>query len=91
MEKSVDDVSNIHNRFSLTLINPSSQYFSLVVSLLVATAITAITHFVYLGTDEWWFRIPAVVVTLAGVQLIDSHFTKRKEYSKALHASLFGN
>ena len=91
MEKSVDDVSNIHNRFSLTLINPSSQYFSLVVSLLVATAITAITHLVYLGTDEWWFRIPAVVVTLAGVQLIDSHFTKRKEYSKALHASLFGN
>ena len=69
MEKSVDDVSNIHNRFSLTLINPSSQYFSLVVSLIVATVITAITHFLYLGTDEWWFRIPAVVVTLAGVQL----------------------
>jgi len=91
MEKSDDDVSNIHNRFSLTLINPSSHYFSLVVSLLVATAITAITHFVYLGTNEWWFRIPAVVVTLAGIQLIDTHFTKRKEYSKALHASLFGN
>jgi putative membrane protein len=91
MEKAEDDVSNIHNRFSLTLINPSSHYFSLVVSLLVATAITAITHLIYLGTEELWFRIPVVVLTLGVVQLIDTKFTKRKEYSKALHASLFGN
>ncbi len=91
MEKSEDDVSNIHNRFSLTLVNPSSQYFSLVVSLLVASAITAITHLMYLGSDELWFRIPIVVATLVVVQLIDTQFTKRKEYSKSLHASLFGN
>ena len=91
MEKSEDDVSNIHNRFSLTLVNPSSQYFSLVVSLLVASVITAIIHLMYLGTDELWFRIPAVVATLGVVQLIDTQFTKRKEYSKSLHASLFGN
>jgi putative membrane protein len=91
MEKAEDDVSNIHNRFSLTLINPSSHYFSLVVSLLVATGITAIAHLIYLGTDELWFRIPAVVATLGVVQLIDAKFTKRKEYSKSLHASLFGN
>ena len=91
MEKAEDDVSNIHNRFSLTLINPSSHYFSLVVSLLVATAITAITHLIYLGSDELWFRIPIVIVTLGVVQLIDTKFTKRKEYSKTLHASLFGN
>jgi putative membrane protein len=91
MEKAEDDVSNIHNRFSLTLINPSSHYFSLVVSLLVATAITAITHLIYLGSDELWFRIPIVVVTLGIVQLIDTKFTRKKEYSKALHASLFGN
>ena len=37
MEKASDDVSNIHNRFSLTLVNPSSHYFSLVVSLVVAS------------------------------------------------------
>jgi len=91
MEKADDDVSNIHNRFSLTLINPSSHYFSLVVSLLVATAITAITHLVFLESDELWYRIPAVVVTLGVAQLIDTQFTKRKEYSKALHSSLFGN
>ncbi len=90
MEKA-DGVSNIHNRFSLTLINPSSHYFSLVVSLLVATAITAIVHIFYLGTEELWFRIPLVVTTLGIIQLIDAQFIKRKEYSKSLHASLFGN
>ena len=91
MEKSADGVSNIHNRFSLTLINPSSHYFSLVVSLLVGAAITAITYILYLDSQEFWFRIPAVVATLGITQLIDSRFTKRKEYSKSLHASLFGN
>jgi putative membrane protein len=84
-------VSNIHNRFSLTLINPSSHYFSLVVSLLVAVAITSITHLIYLKSEELWFRIPVVLVILGISQLIDSRFTKRKEYSKSLHASLFGN
>ncbi|MFB5608249.1 MAG: DUF2070 family protein, partial [Candidatus Nitrosomaritimum yanchengensis] len=74
-----------------TLINPSSHYFSLVVSLLVGVAITAITYILYLGSEDFWFRIPAVVATLGVTQLIDSRFTKRKEYSKALHASLFGN
>jgi len=90
MEKS-DGVSNIHNRFSLTLINPSSHYFSLIVSLLVAIAITSITHLMYLGSEELWFRIPIVVTVLGITQLIDTRFTKRKEYSKSLHASLFGN
>ncbi len=91
MEKSEDGVSNIHNRFSLTLINPSSHYFSLVVSLLVGAAITAITYILYLDSDEFWFRIPAVVATLGVTQLIDSRLTRKKEYSKSLHASLFGN
>ncbi|MGD8708678.1 MAG: DUF2070 family protein [Nitrosopumilaceae archaeon] len=91
MEKSADGVSNIHNRFSLTLINPSSHYFSLVVSLLVGVAITAITYILYLGSEDFWLIIPAVVATLGVTQIIDSRFTKRKEYSKALHASLFGN
>ncbi|KFM16545.1 hypothetical protein AAA799D11_00622, partial [Marine Group I thaumarchaeote SCGC AAA799-D11] len=41
MENAPDDVSNIHNRFSLTLVNPSSHYFSLFVSLGVAAIISA--------------------------------------------------
>jgi putative membrane protein len=92
MEKSSDDVSNIHNRFSLTLINPASHYFSLVGSLVIAAVITAIVYFGYhLDSDEIWFRIPAVIGILALTQLIDKHFTRKKEYSKSLHASLFGN
>ncbi|MBS3926273.1 MAG: DUF2070 family protein [Nitrosarchaeum sp.] len=91
MEKSSDDVSNIHNRFSLTLINPASHYFSLVGSLVIAAVITAIVYFGYIETNENWFRIPMVIGALALSQLIDTRFTKKKEYSKSLHASLFGN
>ena len=91
MEKYSDDVSNIHNRFSLTLINPSSHYFSLVASLIIATVITITTYLGYLESDEFLFRIPMVVGVLAVSQLIDTRFTKKKEYSKSLHASLFAN
>ena len=91
MEKYSDDVSNIHNRFSLTLINPSSHYFSLVVSLIIAAIITVTTYLGYLDSDDFLFRIPLVVGVLAITQLIDTRFTKKKEYSKALHASLFAN
>ena len=91
MEKSSDDVSNIHSRFSLTLINPSSHYFSLVGSLIIAAVITATVYLGYLGLGEIWFRIPSVIGILALTQLIDTRFTRKKEYSKSLHASLFGN
>jgi len=91
MEKSSDDVSNIHNRFSLTLINPASHYFSLVGSLAIAAVIASTVYFGYLGSDEIWFRILGVIGILALTQLIDIQFTRKKEYSKSLHASLFGN
>jgi len=91
MEKSSDDVSNIHNRFSLTLINPASRYFSLVGSLAIAAVITATIYFGYKGSEQIWFRIPIVIGVLALTQLIDTRFTRKKEYSKSLHASLFGN
>jgi len=91
MQKAPDDVSNIHSRFSLTLINPSSHYFSLVASLIVATAITVTTYLGYLGSEDFWFRIPLVLVVLGMTQLLDTRFTKKKEYSKSLHVSLFAN
>ncbi len=91
MEETPDDVSNIHNRFSLTLINPSSHYFSLVASLIVAAVITVITYLWYLSSEDFWFRIPLVIMVLAITQLLDTRFTKKKEYSKALHVSLFAN
>ncbi len=79
MQKAPDDVSIIHNRFSLTLINPSSHYFSLISSLIVATVITVITYLGYLGSEDFWFRIPLVVGVLAITQLLDTRFTKKKE------------
>ena len=94
MQKAPDDVSNIHNRFSLTLINPSSHYFSLAASLVIAAVISLTTYFGYLSdiaTDEIWYRLPAIVVVLALTQLLDTRFTKKKEYSKSLHSSLFAN
>ncbi|MGI9565504.1 MAG: DUF2070 family protein [Nitrosopumilus sp.] len=94
MEKNPDDVSNIHNRFSLTLINPSSHYFSLAGSLIAAAVISLATYFGYLSYiegDEIWYRIPAVIGVLVLTQLLDTRFTKKKEYSKSLHSSLFGN
>jgi putative membrane protein len=94
MEKAPDDVSNIHNRFSLTLVNPSSHYFSLVVSMVVATVSVLAVYFGYLanlGFEENWYRLPLVLGVLYATQLLDSRFTKKKEYSKSLHSSLFGN
>ena len=94
MEKDSDDVSKIHNRFSLTLVNPSSHYFSLVVSMIVAAVTVLAIYFGYLsnlGLEQNWYRLPIVLGVLALTQLLDTRFTKKKEYSKSLHSSLFGN
>jgi putative membrane protein len=94
MEKESDDVSNIHNRFSLTLVNPGSHYFSLVASLGVGLVIVLATYFGYLSNlnlEEFWYRIPMVLGMMAVMQLLDIKFAKKKEYSKSLHSSLFGN
>ena len=94
MEPESDDVSNIHNRFSLTLVNPSSHYFSLVVSLVVASVTVLATYFGYLnnlGFEQNWYRLPIVLGVLVLTQLLDTRFSKKKEYSKSLHSSLFGN
>jgi putative membrane protein len=94
MEKAPDDVSNIHNRFSLTLVNPSSHYFSLVVSMVVASVTVLAVYFGYLsnlGFEDNWYRLPIVLGVLAATQVLDIRFSKKKEYSKSLHSSLFGN
>jgi putative membrane protein len=94
MEQESDDVSNIHNRFSLTLVNPGSHYFSLAASLGVGLVIVLATYFGYLSNlnlEEFWYRIPIVLGVMAVMQIIDIKFAKKKEYSKSLHSSLFGN
>ena len=94
MEQESDDVSNIHNRFSLTLVNPGSQYFSLAASLGVGLVIVLATYLGNLNNlnlEEFWYRIPMVLGVMAIMQLLDIKFAKKKEYSKSLHSSLFGN
>ncbi|MCV0410226.1 DUF2070 family protein [Nitrosopumilus sp.] len=94
MEQDPDDVSNIHNRFSLTLVNPSSHYFSLVVSLIVSSVMVLATYFGYLTNvsfEQNWYRLPLVLGVLVVTQLLDTRFSKKKELSKSLHSSLFGN
>ena len=94
MEQESDDVSNIHNRFSLTLVNPGSHYFSLAASLGVGLVIVLTTYLGYLNNlnlEEFWYRIPMVLGIMAVMQVLDIKFAKKKEYSKSLHSSLFGN
>ncbi len=94
MEQESDDVSNIHNRFSLTLVNPGSHYFSLAASLgigLVIVLATYLGNLNNLNLEEFWYRIPMVLGIMAIMQLLDIKFAKKKEYSKSLHSSLFGN
>ncbi len=92
--ESPDGVSNIHNRFSLTLVNPGSHYFSLVVSIVVSAVMVFATYLVYLEDldfEQVWYRLPAVLGVLVVTQFLDARFSKKKEYSKSLHSSLFGN
>jgi putative membrane protein len=91
MTESYSDVSKIHKRYSLTLLNPSSFYTSLVISIIVASALVTLTVSFFLESEDLVFRLIAVIGVLLVTQLIDSRFTKNKEYSKSLHMSLFGN
>lgn len=92
MTESHDDVSKIHKRYSLTLLTPSSRYHSLIFSLVAASITCVVALFAYAGKeDELVFRLPAVILVLVITQYLDSRFIKNKEYSKALHLSLFGN
>jgi putative membrane protein len=92
MTESHNDVSNIHRRYSLTLLNPTSKRHSLIISIIAAAITSFVIVFAYLGkTDELLFRLPAAIGVLIVTQYIDSRFIKNKEYSKSLHMSLFGN
>ena len=93
-KRNQDDVSSIHNRFSLTLVNPGSHYFSLAASMGVGLVTVLATYFGYLNNlniEEFWYRIPIVLGVMAAMQILDIKFAKKKEYSKSLHSSLFGN
>lgn len=92
MTESYDDVSRIHKRYSLTLLTPSSKYHSLIFSAIVSSIICFFTLSSYLNKqDELIFRLPVLIAVLLVTQYFDSRIIRNKEYSKALHMSLFGN
>ncbi|MEM2160033.1 MAG: DUF2070 family protein [Candidatus Nitrosotenuis sp.] len=92
MTESYDDVSRIHKRYSLTLLTPSSKYHSLIFSAIIATITGYFVLTSYLGKqDELVIRLPILIAVLLVTQIIDSRVIRNKEYSKALHMSLFGN
>jgi putative membrane protein len=91
MTESYSDVSKIHKRYSLTLLNPSSFYTSLIFSIIITSVLVTVTVSLFLESDDLVFRLVSVIGVLLVTQLIDSRFTKNKEYSKSLHMSLFGN
>lgn len=91
MTQSSDDVSSIHNKYSVTLLTPASFYVSLVISGALAGLLAITTYFGYLQSDDVVFRIGAIIAVLIAAQYVDSKLTKNKEFSKAVHMSLFGN
>lgn len=89
MQTSTDDVSKLQGRYSLTLLSPSSRYFSLCLSIGMVAALVVVSTVWYMNLQEYW-RIGAAIGVLLVTQYVDSRFIKNKEYSKALHASAFG-
>ena len=91
MTESYDNVSKIQSRYSLTLINPSSYYISLLLSAVVVSVMAALSVFVYRQDDDIVFRLALALPLLFATALIDSRFIRNKEISKSFHMSLFGN
>ena len=91
MSNPSDDVSKIHKRYSLTLINPSSYYHSLIFSIIVSAIVAATVVYGYFQSDDILYPLVGVIGVLLVTQIIDTRYIKNKEYSKSLHTSLFGN
>ena len=86
-----NDIENIHRRYTLTLINPSSYYVSLFGSIAIAGVISFLCFNNFITNYEIFYHLPAALGALLAIQYIDSRFTRHKEYSKSLHMSFFGN
>ena len=88
MQTSTDDVSRLQGRYSLTLLTPSSRYFSLCLSIGMVAAVAAVAAWWYLDAGYW--HVVAAAAALALTQILDSLYIRNREYSKSLHSSAFG-
>jgi putative membrane protein len=91
-----DSVSNIHRRWSLTRLNPSSYKFSFLVSILSTTIIIVICHFYLLKTD-WFIFVSHLLlglITTIGANFLDFFLlrgTPNNRITKIYHVSAFAN
>ena len=96
MDPHSDSVSNIHRRWSLTRLNPSSYKFSFLVSILSITIIIIICHFYILKTD-WFVFVSHLLLGLTiatGANFLDFFLlqsTPNNKITKIYHVSAFAN
>ncbi|HKG87355.1 MAG TPA: DUF2070 family protein [Nitrososphaeraceae archaeon] len=96
MDPRSDSVSNIHRRWSLTRLNPSSFKFSFLVSILSTTIIIVICHFYLLKTD-WFIFVSHLLLglmTTIGANFLDFFLlrgTPNNRITKIYHVSAFAN
>ena len=96
MDPHSDSVSNIHRRWSLTRLNPSSYKFSFLVSVLSITIIIIICHFYILKTD-WFVFVSHLLLGLTiatGANFLDFFLlqsTPNNKMTKIYHVSAFAN
>lgn len=91
-----DHVSNIHRRWSITRINPSSTKVSYAIWIGCAVVIIVITHLYYLqdSTENLAIFLPLGVAALLGAYLLDYvalRGTPVNTLSKIAHVSAFAN
>ena len=96
MDPHPDSVSNIHRRWSLTRLNPSSYKFSFLISILSTTIIILTCHFYLLKTD-WFIFVSHLLLgltTTTGAVFLDFfllHRTPNNKITKIYHVSAFAN
>ncbi len=88
---STDDVSRIHSKYSVTLLTPSSKIHSLIYSLIAGAAFAVVASFSFVPDADVVLNVGVMLAVLSVTPLLDSRLFKNKEYSKALHLSLYSN
>ncbi len=94
LEKESDSVTNIHRRWTLTRINPSSYRISLSISIFCISIITTISSFsTSFNIQDLLFIIGSVLVTLFSIYLDFKLLsgTPNNKFTKASHVSAFAN
>jgi len=91
MTENADNVSNIHRRYSLTLLAPSSPYLSLFVSVVVASLLILLAELAYFENyDKFFIHVFVAIGVLLVTQIIDACLL-HTEKSKVRHISGFGS